>query len=42
MGKLEYRNYICRMLEDIEDVALLKRIYCFVHRFFIRTDRKRG
>lgn len=36
MDKLQYKEYIIRMIEQIDDIDYLKRIYNYVHKFFIR------
>ena len=36
MDKLQYKEYIIKMLEKIDDVNHLKRIYNYIHKFFIR------
>lgn len=36
MNKTKYKEYIIRMLDQIDDIDHLKRIYNYVHKFFIR------
>lgn len=39
MKKSEYVSHICQMLESIEDITILKRIYIFIHRFFVNNRK---
>lgn len=36
MDKTDYKKYIIKMIEKIDDTSHLKKIYEYVHRFFIR------
>lgn len=36
MDKETYLKYIMEMLNKIEDISYIKRIYAYVHKFFIR------
>lgn len=36
MDKATYKKHIIEMVEKIDDILYLERIYAFVHRFFIR------
>ncbi len=36
MNKATYKKRIIEMVEKIDDISHLERIYAFVHRFFIR------
>lgn len=36
MDKATYKKHIIEMVEKIDDISYLERIYAFVHRFFIR------
>lgn len=36
MKKEEYKKYIIEMVQKIENVEHLERIFNYVHRFFIR------
>ena len=36
MSKEEYKEYIIKMLDEIESESELKRIFGFVHKFFMQ------
>lgn len=36
MSKEEYKEYIIKMLDEIESESALKRIFGFVHKFFVQ------
>lgn len=36
MNKETYKKYIMEMVEKIDDLSYLQRIYAYVHKFFIR------
>lgn len=36
MEKNTYKKHIIEMIEKIDDLSYLKRIYAYVHKFFIR------
>lgn len=36
VNKDTYKKYIIEMVDKIDDISYLKRIYAYVHKFFIR------
>lgn len=36
MDKETYKKYIVEMVEKIDNLSYLQRIYAYVHKFFIR------
>lgn len=38
---MDYKRAIYKMMEKIEDETALKRIFSFVHRFFLNTTKAR-
>lgn len=40
MDKETYVKYIIEMLDKIEDISHIRRIYVYVHKFFIRGTGK--
>ena len=36
MSKEEYKEYIIKMLDEIESESALKKIFGFVHKFFMQ------
>lgn len=40
MNNEEYRKLIYKMIESIEDRKILKRIFFYIHKFFIRGAGK--
>lgn len=39
MDNEKYKRYIIEMLQKIENIKYLERIYNYVHRLFIKEDR---
>ena len=39
MSEKQYKEYICKMVDEITNMKYLKAIYTFVHTFFISEDR---
>lgn len=37
---MDYKKYIIEMVKQIDDISYLKRIYDYVHKFFIRRTGK--
>lgn len=36
MNKKDYKTYICEMVNDLEDIEVLKKIFNYIIKFFIR------
>lgn len=39
MNKEKYKKYIIEMVQKINNVKYLERIFYYIHRFYIKEDR---
>lgn len=39
MNKEKYKKYIIEMVQKINNVKYLERIYNYIHKFYIKNDR---